>query len=250
MNYRDPGKDLTSAFMSLQRQSLLHPRPPELNGAESARQTRPANTDAQIGRRIGRLVMRRVCVPELDQMFSDIAETFNVQQQHYESMARHICNLQQHCNCTHNDNLAISECVRMIREEHMAKYMVSLKMKGYDFSLCVVPVGSKGESEEEPLSPRLRLAQDELKGMSESAKATMSKGTALQELIGWLLRSKDQMAEQVKMAAATYQEQGRLNKNLEENMKEVRRAKELSLKYRQQAEEVFTEAAQITGTSL
>ena len=123
-------------------------------------------------------------------------------------------------------------------------------MKGYDFSLCVVPVGSEGESEEEPMSPRLQLAQDELKGTSESAKATVSKGTTLQELIGWLLRSKDQMAEQVKGAAATHQEQGRLNENLEENMKEVRRAKELSLKYRQQAGEVLTEAAEITGTLL
>lgn len=130
------------------------------------------------------------------------------------------------------------------------KYRISLKMKGYDFSLCVVPVGSEGEGEEEPMSPHLRLAQDELKGTSESAKATISKGTTLQELIGWLLRSKDQMAERVKEAAATYQEQGRLNENLEENMKEVRRAKELSLKYRQQAGEVLTEAAQIAGTAL
>lgn len=130
-----------------------------------------------------------------------------------------------------------------------AKYRVSLKIKGYDFSLCVVPVGSECDSEEE-LSSHLRSAQNELKGTSESAKATISKGTTLQELIGWLLRSKDQMAEQVKGVTATYQEQGRLNENLEENMKEVRRAKELSLKYRQQAGEVFTEVAQIAGTYL
>lgn len=127
---------------------------------------------------------------------------------------------------------------------------MSLKIKGYDFSLNVVPVRSEGESEEEPLPPRLRLAQNELKSTSESAKATISKGTTLQELIGWLLRSRDQMAEQVKGAAATYQEQGRLNENLEENIKEVRRAKELSLEYRQQAGEVLTEAAQIAGSYL
>ncbi len=132
----------------------------------------------------------------------------------------------------------------------MAKHRVSLKIKGYDFSLNVVPVGSEGESEGEPLPPHLRLAQDEMKGTSESAKATISKGTTLQELIGWLLRSKDQMAEQVKAAAATYQEQGRLIENLEENMKEVRRAKELSLGYRQRAGEVLTEAAEIAGACL
>lgn len=131
-----------------------------------------------------------------------------------------------------------------------AKYRVSLKIKGYDFSLNVVPVGSEDESEEEPLPPHLQFAQGELKGASETAKATISKGTALQELFGWLLRSKDHMAEQVKGAAATYQEQGRLNENLEENMKEVRRAKELSLGYKQRAGEVLTEAAQIAGAYL
>lgn len=130
-----------------------------------------------------------------------------------------------------------------------AKYRVSLKIQGYDFSLNVVPVRSEGEREEQP-PPHLRLAQDELKATSESAKATISKGTTLQELIGWLLRSKDQMADQVKGAAATYQEQGRLNENLKENMMEVRRAKELSLGYKQQAGEVFTEAAHIAGAYL
>lgn len=128
-----------------------------------------------------------------------------------------------------------------------SRYRVTLKLKGYDFSLDVVSVD---ESEEEPLPPHLRLAQDEVKGTSESAKATISKGATLQEMTGWLLRCKDQMAEQVNAAAASYQEQGRLNENLEENMKEVRRAKELSLGYRQQAGEVLTEAAEIAGAHL
>ncbi|XP_073319667.1 uncharacterized protein [Pagrus major] len=194
--------------------------------------------------------MRRVCVPELDQRFCDMAETFNEQQHRYEAMVRHIRNLRQIYGCNHNNSLALAECLGRIREEHEAKYRISLKIKGYDFSLNVVPVGFEGESEEEPLPPHLRLAQDDLKGTSESAKATISKGTTLQEMIGWLLRSKDPMAEQVNGAAATYQEQGRLNENLEENIKEVRRAKELSLGYRQQAGEVLTEAAQIAGASL
>lgn len=74
--------------------------------------------DAQTVRQIGRLVMRRVCVPELDQRFSDMAEFFNEQQQRYESMTQHICNLRQSCNCTRDDKLTISECLGMIREEH------------------------------------------------------------------------------------------------------------------------------------
>lgn len=118
-------------------------------------------------------------------------------------------------------------------------------MKGYDFSLRVLSVGSQDRSKQ--MSPALRTAQDEFKCMSDSTKATMSKGTALQELMGWLLRSNDQMVEQVKEAAASFQERGRLVENLEENMKEVRRAKELSLRYRQEAGEVLGEAAQIAG---
>lgn len=67
-------------------------------------------------RRAGRLVMRRVGLPELDQRFSDVAETFNEQQQHYEAMVRHISSLRQSCDCAHGD--AFAECVGKIREEH------------------------------------------------------------------------------------------------------------------------------------
>lgn len=74
--------------------------------------------DAWTVKRIGRLVMRRVCVPELDQRFSDMAETFNEQQQRYEAMVKHIRNLQRSCDCTNNDSLALAECVGKIRKEH------------------------------------------------------------------------------------------------------------------------------------
>lgn len=131
-----------------------------------------------------------------------------------------------------------------------AKYRVFLKLSGYDFSLNVVPLGSAGGNKEQPFPPHLKLAQDEFKGASESAKATISKSTTLQELIGWLLRSRDQMAEQVKEAAGNHQELGRLNKNLEENMMEVRTAKELSKVYKQQAGEILTEVAHIAGAFL
>lgn len=123
-----------------------------------------------------------------------------------------------------------------------------MKLNGYDFSLGVVPLGSAGGRTEEPLPPHLKLAQGEFKDASDSAKATISKNTAIQELIGWLLHSTDQMAEQVKAAAATYQEQRRLSDNLERNVKEVRRAKDLIQGYRERATEVLSEVAQIAGT--
>lgn len=114
----------------------------------------------------------------------------------------------------------------------------------------VTPLKSAEENEEEPQPPHLKLAQGEIKVVSDSAKATISKGTALQEMIAWLLRTQGQMAEQVKRDATTFQEQGRLSGNLEENMNEARRAKELSLEYRKEAGEVFTEVAQIAGAKV
>lgn len=68
--------------------------------------------------RTGRLEMRRVGVPELDQRFSDVAETFNEQQEHYEAMVRHVRSLRQSCGCARGDTLAFAECVGKIREDH------------------------------------------------------------------------------------------------------------------------------------
>lgn len=130
------------------------------------------------------------------------------------------------------------------------KYKVTLKMKGYDFTLNVVPVSLEGETEEEPLPPALQHAQNEVRYISDRAKVTISKSTTLQELTGWLLRSQSKMIEQVHGAAENYQEQGRLKENLEENMREVRRAQELIQEYKQQAGEVLKEAAQIAEAQL
>ncbi|TWW65142.1 hypothetical protein D4764_21G0000420 [Takifugu flavidus] len=177
-----------------------------------------------------------------------MAETFNKQHEHYETMVRHIKNVRQIYGCNNNNSLGLAECVKKIREEHEAHYRVSLKLIGYDFSLSVVPLGSAGDNTEEPLPPHLKLAQGEFKDASDSAKATISKGTTIQELTGWLLRSTDQMAKQVTGATANYQEQRRLTDNLEKNIKEVKRARDLSQRYRQRAREVHSEVAEIAKT--
>ena len=123
-------------------------------------------------------------------------------------------------------------------------------MKGYDFCLNVVPLEPASEREGERIPHILQMAQDELKGASQDAKVTISVGTKLQELIGWLRSSEERMAAQVREAAKTHQDRQRLDGNLQESMREVRRAKELSLDYKQRAGNVLTEVAQITGTSL
>ncbi|KAM9414826.1 uncharacterized protein ACWYII_024007 [Salvelinus alpinus] len=194
------------------------------NQPESARQPRPAPTVSQSGR----LVPKCVGLIDLDQRFSDVAVTFNQQQESYDAMKERIISLRRTYDCNNDSNLTLTECVRKIKEEHM------------------VPLRSTVEGEESPPS-RLRLAQEELWGISQGAKAISAAGTKLQELIGWLLNGGERMAEQVREAAPTHQDRCRLEENLIETMQEVRRARELSLGYRQQAGEVQTEAAQIAG---
>lgn len=232
---------------SNESQPLLASRQSEKNETASARQTLSGHSEAQTTQRSGKLVMRRVGVADLDQRFSDVAETFNEQQHRFETTVRLLHSLQKRYSCSQCGTLALSEVLRKMRDEH-ENYRIFMRLKGYDFTLCVIPASA--ESENEPLPYPLLRAVDGIKDISDSAKAAISKGTALQELVGWLIRSKDQMADQVRGAAETFQEQGRLTENLKENMREVVRAKELSLEYRQKAGELFIEAADIAGPHL
>ncbi|XP_034017412.1 uncharacterized protein si:ch73-345f18.3 [Thalassophryne amazonica] len=231
-------------------QPLLQPKPSELSVGESARQTRPARSDAPTVTRRGRLAMRRVGVSGLDQRFSDVAEVFNRQQEHYEAMLQHIAKLVQSYACTCDDTLTVAEVLGKIKEEHGAEYRISLQRKGCGFYLCAVPLRAELEIQEKQLPPRLLLAQEELKGAYENAKATMSEGTKINLLTGWLLSGDELMAEQVKGGAGSYQEQQRLDDNLKDNMKETRRAKEMSVLYKKRAGDVLSEAEQIAGTNL
>lgn len=81
----------------------------------------------------GKLVIKRVSVPDLDQRFSDMAETFNKQHEHYETMVRHIKNVRQIYGCNNNNSLALAECVKKIREEHGKIYSGSVKAASHDF---------------------------------------------------------------------------------------------------------------------
>ncbi|XP_013998507.1 uncharacterized protein [Salmo salar] len=225
-----------------ERQPLLHTKPSKSAKPESARQPRSAPTVRQSGR----LVPKRVGLIDLDQRFSDVAVTFNQQQESYDAMKERIISLRRTYDCNNDSNLTLTECVRKIKEEHKDSWCVTMVMKGYDFSLSVVPLRSAVEGEESPPS-RLRLAQEELWAISQGAKVISAAGTKLQELIGWLLSGAERMAEQVREAAPTHQDRCRLEENLIETMQEVRRARELSLSYRQRAGEVQTEAAQVAG---
>ena len=75
-------------------------------------------TDTQTQSRSGRLALRLVCVQELDQRFSDTAETFNEQQERFEVMTQHIIKLRQAFGCNHDNSLSLTECVKRIIEEN------------------------------------------------------------------------------------------------------------------------------------
>ncbi len=72
----------------------------------------PADAD----QRRGSFAARRVGVPGLDERFSDVAETFNKQQEHYETMKSKLQTLASRYHCPLNDSL--SECLRKIKEKH------------------------------------------------------------------------------------------------------------------------------------
>lgn len=80
---------------------------------------------------------------ELDQRFSEMAEAFNQQLEHYETMVRRIKNVRQIYGCNRNDTLALAECVAKIREEHGDVYFEPLKaLKAFEGAFGLADVAS------------------------------------------------------------------------------------------------------------
>ncbi|XP_050991911.1 uncharacterized protein si:ch73-345f18.3 isoform X2 [Labeo rohita] len=203
---------------------------------ESARPPRPAATDVTLDQKNGRFIARRVGVPGLDERFTDVADTFNTQQEHYETMKNKLQTLASRYHCPNNDSL--SECLKKIKENHELCH-ISLEVKGYDFILKV-----RSEAE---ISSELKRTQENVTELSRATKSVISVSTKLHEMIDWLLKAEDSMISQIEAAESRHQEQKRLLDNLKENLKEARRAKELSPKYRKEAGNLLNEAAQLSG---
>ncbi len=116
---------------------------------------------------------------------------------------------------------------------------ISLEVKGYDFSLLV-----RSEAE---IPSELKLTQENVTELSRAAKSVISVSTKLNEMIDSLLRDEDSMISQIQDAESRHQEQKRLMDNLRENLREARRATELSPKYRKEAGNLLNEAALLSG---
>ncbi|XP_042566683.1 uncharacterized protein si:ch73-345f18.3 isoform X2 [Clupea harengus] len=163
---------------------------------------------------------------------------FNLQQGHHEAMRECLSTLRDRYHCSHGDGL--SECLKRIKEEH-GTHQITFHMKGYDFSLAVVP------NDEVPT--KLCSSQDRIRGLCQACKAIVAAGTKLQEMIGWLTKAEERLANQVLEVAPAYQEQRRLEDNLRENLQECHRARELSSAYREEAGKLLNEAALLSGVN-
>ncbi|XP_067281882.1 uncharacterized protein si:ch73-345f18.3 [Pseudorasbora parva] len=216
-----------------ERQPLL-----QSNGkaqTESARPSRPAAKAGEV-QKTGRFSARRVGVSDLDERFSDVAETFNKQQEHYETMKNMLQTVANRYKCPSNDSL--SQCLKKIKEAH-GNWYISLEVKGYDFILMV-----RSEAE---IPNDLKMTQENITEMSKATKAIISVATKLQEMIDWLLKEEDSLTKQVEAAESRHQERKRLVDNLKENLREARRAKEMSPTYRKEAGNLLNEAAVLSG---
>ncbi|XP_051526972.1 uncharacterized protein si:ch73-345f18.3 [Myxocyprinus asiaticus] len=216
----------SSSDAEAERAPLLH--------TESVRSPRSAAKDT--AQRTGRFTARHVGVPDLNQRFMDVAETFNKQQENYNKMKENLQTIAIWYNCQTNDSL--SQCLKKIKEEH-DQHHISLEVKGYDFLLVV--------RSEAKIPEKLKRTQENMGELSKAAKAVMSVGTKLHEMIDSLLKAEENMTEQIEDAESQHQERKRLEDNLKENLRQAKRAKELSPKYRNEAGELLKEVALLSG---
>ncbi|KAF4073742.1 hypothetical protein AMELA_G00246730 [Ameiurus melas] len=211
-------------------------RQPILGAPESARISRSPTYDSQC--RSGRVIVRHVGVTDLDQRFSDFAETFNKQQEHYECMQEKRKTVMYRYRCAPDSSL--TECLQKIKDEH-DDHQISMQMKGYDFSLAVTP--------DDPAPDELKRTQENIEELCQAVKAIVAAGTKLEEMINWLLKSEKRLTQKVNTEAKTHQECIRLGGNLRENLREASRAKELSPRYREEARKLFNEVALLSGVN-
>ncbi|KAK3512069.1 hypothetical protein QTP70_030141, partial [Hemibagrus guttatus] len=157
-------------------------RQPILGEAQSARISHQPPEGFQ--NRSDRIIARRVGVPDLDQCFTEFAEMFNKQQENYECMRERLKTLMHHYRCAPDSSL--SDCLQQMKVEHYNR-QIFLQLKGYDFSLAVTP----GDL----LPDKLKQTQENIKELCQAAKAIMSLGPKLEEMINWLLKSEQSLTD-------------------------------------------------------
>ncbi|KAK6491182.1 hypothetical protein HHUSO_G5932 [Huso huso] len=217
-----------------ERQPLMQSK-----SARQLRRSNPHSTANDVTQKHGRFIAKHVEVPELDQRFIDIADTFNQQAEHHQAMGGCLERLKASYQCAAGSTLA--DCLQRMRDEHSA-FNIAVQMQGYNFSVVVKP--------ESAPDIKLQEAQELMKNLNQASKSIAAASTKLQEMITSALHSEMEITHRVKEAKRPYQEQIRVEANLKENFQEVKRIKQLSSQYREEASSLLNEMARLAGISL
>ncbi|XP_069511195.1 uncharacterized protein [Ambystoma mexicanum] len=186
-----------------------------------------------------KVTMKLVDIPDMDKLFSDIAETFNEQHEHHLAMTSSIKGLQDVCHCGGSSSL--TDCIKKLNPEN-GDHDVQLQMKGYTFSLCV--------RDDQDVPERLEQARMQVEKLSRSTKLILATETKLQEMIRSVLQSKSRLVDSLKATQRAYLDQVRVEANLEDNFQKVGLVQQKSKHYQDEAKGVLNEVAKHTGLTL
>ncbi|KAK1173144.1 hypothetical protein AOXY_G3192, partial [Acipenser oxyrinchus oxyrinchus] len=168
------------------------------------------------------------------QRFIDIADTFNQQGEHHHAMGE----------CLEQLKASYHARTKTIRSFFLlpGAFYIGVQMQGYNVSVVVKP--------ESAPDIKLQEAQELMKNLSQAFKSFGAASNKLQEMITSALHSEIEITHRVKEAKRPYQKQIRVEANLKDNFQEVKRIKQLSSQYREEASSPLNEVARLAGISL
>ncbi|KAH0629333.1 hypothetical protein JD844_011328 [Phrynosoma platyrhinos] len=179
--------------------------------------------------------MKRVNVPEIDTLFTNIAETFNKQQRDFLALWEAIRGLKKAYSCSPASYLSV--CMEKIQQEH-SDCSVQVHMEGYRFGLDV---------REKEVPEKLKQAQQQVGKLNHATIGIISSHTKLQEMIHSVLQSQDKLREKVKVTNSEHLDWIRLDGNLTENIEKIRLAEQFSKQYKEEANGVLREMSKSGG---
>ncbi|KAM4031409.1 uncharacterized protein ACNLHF_018874 [Anomaloglossus baeobatrachus] len=183
-----------------------------------------------------KLAIKIVNVKEFDDKFVEIAELYNNQVENYTTLKKCLSQLNEV-----NDSDNLTSCIEKIEEKY-SNYNIQIQMKGYNFNLLVEP--------NEDIPEKLQQSQELMKELSRATKVLIGSQTKLGGMVFSLSQKKEEMTEKIKELNPGYLDQIRLVENLEENMKNIDKAKQLSTEYEEEASEVLRNIAHIAGVAI
>ncbi|XP_056406565.1 uncharacterized protein LOC130297740 isoform X2 [Hyla sarda] len=183
-----------------------------------------------------KLVVKNVNVKEYDDKFVEIAELYNNQVENYMAVKKYLFELNEV-----NDSANLTSCMEKIKEKY-SSYDIQTQMKGYNFSLQIKAT--------EDIPENLQKCQELIKELSRATKVLIGSQTKLGGMVFSFSQIQEEMADKIKEVNTGYLDQIRLVENLEENMKNIDKAKLFSTEYEQEASEVLREIAHIAGVTV